>query len=120
MLFGIITTVVNLACYSLFAEVLRIEELTANAMAWIFAVFAAFITNRNWVFESHTGSRLGFLRQMLSFYAGRVVTLIIEELILLVFVKILSFDGMIVKYIAQIIVIALNYVVSTLFIFKKR
>lgn len=119
VLFGFITTGVNLLCYTLFAEIMRIEELTSNALAWIFAVLAAFLTNRIWVFESHTHGKGAFVRQMLSFYAGRVVTLLIEELILLVFVKIMNFDGMVVKVLAQIIVIALNYVVSTIFIFRK-
>ena len=42
-----------------------------------------------------------------------------EEAILLVFVTLLHGNEMIVKVIAQIVVVVLNYVVSKLFVFKK-
>ena len=77
----------------------------------------AFLTNRTWVFQSD--SRQSFFKQMQSFYLGRVATLGVEELILLVFVKILSVNAMLVKIVAQIVVIVLNYFVSKWFVFRK-
>ena len=56
---------------------------------------------------------------MCSFFGGRLVTLVVEEIILLVFITILGFASMPVKVIAQIIVIVLNYVISKFFIFKE-
>ena len=60
-----------------------------------------------------------FLKQMAAFFGGRIITLVVEEVILLVFISILGFDSMIVKIVAQIIVILLNYIISKLIIFKK-
>ena len=57
---------------------------------------------------------------MLSFFGGRVVTLVIEEIILLVFITWLGFNSMVVKVIAQVIVIVLNYVISKFWIFKDN
>ena len=47
------------------------------------------------------------------------MTLVIEEIILLVFITWLKFPSMIIKIIAQIIVIVLNYVISKLVVFKE-
>ena len=55
---------------------------------------------------------------MFSFFAGRLATLGVEEAILLIFITWLSFNSMVVKVIAQIVVILLNYVISKLFVFK--
>lgn len=79
-----------------------------------------FMTNRVWVFDSPTNGIVDFLKQMLAFYSGRVVTLVIEEAILLVFITWLGFDSMVIKIIAQVVVIVLNYVISKLLIFKRN
>lgn len=49
-----------------------------------------------------------------------MVTLVIEEIILLVFITWLGFNSMIVKVIAQVIVIVLNYVISKFFVFSEK
>ena len=78
----------------------------------------AFLTNRVWVFASPTDNIKDFMKQMLSFYSGRIITLVIEEAILLVFINMLGFGSLLVKIVAQVVVILLNYVISKLFIFK--
>lgn len=117
LFFGALTTVISIAVFALFTEVIPCDELVANILSWILAVLFAFLTNRTWVFQSAAGKRFG--KQMVSFYLGRVATLLIEEALLLVFVKWLLWDGMIVKIAAQVIIVVLNYVISKLFIFKK-
>ena len=79
----------------------------------------AFLTNKTWVFQSG-GQEKGFLSLMLSFYAGRLVTLGVEELLLLVFITWLGFNSMAVKIAAQIVVIVLNYVISKLLVFRDK
>ena len=49
-----------------------------------------------------------------------MVTLVIEEIILLVFITWLGFNSMVVKVIAQVIVIVLNYVISKFFVFADK
>ena len=97
-----------------------INELIANVMSWVLAVLFAFATNRVWVFQAPTHTITEFLKQMLSFFGGRVVTLVIEEIILLVFITWLGFNSMVVKVIAQVIVIVLNYVISKFFVFSEK
>ena len=78
------------------------------------------VTNRVWVFQSPTDSVQAFIKQMFVFYSGRVITLVVEEAILLVFITWLGFNSMLIKVIAQVIVIVLNYVISKLVVFKER
>ena len=56
---------------------------------------------------------------MLSFTAGRGFTLVIEEIIILVFITWLKFASLPVKLAAQVIVIVLNYIISKVYVFKK-
>lgn len=93
-----------------------INELVANVLSWIITVLFAFLTNRVWVFQSPTDGVSEFVKQMFAFYSGRVITLIIEEVILLVFITWLGFNSMVIK----VIVILLNYVIRKLVIFKKN
>lgn len=58
-------------------------------------------------------------RQVAVIFAGRLATLGVEELILLVFVTWLACNALVVKVIAQVVVIVLNYVVSKYWVFGK-
>ena len=52
LVFGVLTTVVNIVVYFLSAELLHINYLISNALAWFLSVLFAYITNRKYVFES--------------------------------------------------------------------
>ena len=119
LIFGGLTTVVSLVSFWLCTYPLRINVLIANVISWICAVTFAYFTNAKWVFEAKPRSRGEAIRQFVSFYAGRLATLGAEEAILLIFVTLLHGNEMLVKLIAQLVVVVLNYVVSKLFVFKK-
>ena len=117
LLFGGLTFVVSIASYVFFDVILAMNELVANVLSWIFAVSFAFVTNKIWVFGAPSRTVKEFLKQVISFFGGRVATLVIEELILLVFVTLLAFPSVPVKVVAQVIVIILNYVISKFIVF---
>lgn len=117
LFFGGLTFVVSIASYALFIRVLKADVLVANVFSWIFAVSFAYATNRTWVFESSATGSKAVMKEMGKFFSGRVATLLVEEAILLVFIKWLHFDSMAVKVVAQVVVILLNYVVSKLWVF---
>ena len=119
LLFGGLTTVISIVVFWLFHTEFGLNELAANVVSWVIAVMFSFITNKTWVFRSETNEVKKGLKLMLSFYAGRVVTLLIEEAILWLFISQLRFDSMLVKIAAQVIIIVLNYFLSKLVIFKK-
>lgn len=118
LFFGGTSFVLNMALYALFTYALHMNELIANFIAWIIVVAYAFVTNKFFVFQNKTKSNL--LTQIISFYMSRIATLCIEELIIFVFITKLEYNSLIIKLIAQIIVIVLNYILSKLIIFKAR
>lgn len=121
--FGGLTTVVAFFTFWL-AEVnlksVNYHEIISNIISWIFAVAFAFFTNRVWVFNAPTKTVSEFLNQMLLFYSGRIFSLLVETAIIWGFATRLGFNSLIVKLVATIIVLILNYIISKLFVFKKE
>lgn len=119
ILFGGVATVVSIGSFVLCETALGMNELVANVISWVLAVATAYATNRTWVFGSKATGK-AFWKEMVSFFSGRVLTLLMEEAILLVFVTWLHFPGVWVKVAAQIAVLVGNYFISKLIIFKKK
>ena len=120
LFFGGLTFLISVGSYSVANITFGINELLANIISWIIAVFFAFFTNRVWVFEGKTNGVKEFFIQMINFFGGRVVTLVVEEIILFVFITMLGFGSIAIKVIAQIVVIVLNYIISKLWVFRKK
>ena len=120
LLFGGLTTVVSILTFALFFQVLGINELVANVLSWILSVLFAYVTNRTWVFASSADTKAGIIKEMASFFGGRVATLLVEEGILAVCITWLGLPAIPVKIAAQVIVIVLNYIISKLWVFKKK
>lgn len=132
--FGGLTTVVNLIVFKLSGMVLGDERyLISNTIAWIVAVIFAFITNKLWVFESKSLSAKVLLKEIPSFFAARVLSFVIEEIGLFIFIDLLGFSKyslniisieisgeMISKLILAVVVVIFNYFCSKLIIFKKK
>lgn len=134
IIFGGLTTVVNLAVFTLVGMILGDDKyLVTNAIAWFAAVIFAYITNKIWVFESKSWSGKVLLKEIPSFFAARVFSFLLEEAGLFLFVDLLSFDDIsinilsfeisgefIAKIILAVVVVIVNYVLSKLVIFKKK
>ena len=120
LFFGGLCFLVSVFTYAYFNVTLGINELLANILSWIIAVTFAFVTNKIWVFHSKNDSFGEFMREMTAFYGGRVVTLVMEEAILFLFITVLGLNSILVKIVAQVVVIVLNYVISKLFVFKEK
>lgn len=117
LFFGGLTTLISICTFVFFDSGLQFNILIANILSWIFAVSFAYITNRTWVFNSRAAGR-GIIKEMIAFFAGRLATLGLEEIILLVFVTLLGFNSTAIKIIAQVVVLVSNYIISKLFVFK--
>ncbi len=119
-IFGNMTFVISVGSYAFFNIAFSINELIANALAWVFAVLFSYVTNKKWVFKAPTLTKMAFFMQMFAFFSGRFMTLIIEEAIIFVFITLLAYPSMWVKLAAQVVVVVLNYVISKLFVFRDR
>lgn len=120
LIFGVLTTVVNVAAYYLCYDVIGIENIPSTMVAWIIAVAFAFITNKLFVFESRSWKMRIALKEACNFTLCRLGTGVIELIVMYVFVDVLNYNGTVMKLISNIIVIILNYIASKLLIFRKK
>ncbi|WP_296116325.1 GtrA family protein [uncultured Eubacterium sp.] len=120
LLFGGLTTIVSIGTFAWFNVGMHMNELIANVISWVFAVTFAYVTNKIWVFQSETSGFVAVLEEIAKFFGGRLATLGVEELILFVFISLLHGNSMIVKLIAQVVIVILNYIISKIFVFKNK
>ena len=121
IIFGILTTVVNLVTYFVLTFFwLDIDSefqlQVANVISWIVSVVFAYITNRKYVFLSDNVNKI---KEMVDFFIARLLTLVLDMVIMYLGVSILLINDKIIKIISQVLVIVNNYVFSKLFVFKK-
>lgn len=112
---GGLTTLVSVASYWAFRFIIK-NYIILSIISWILAVTFAYITNRKFVFESKSKK---IAEEVIKFFAYRLLTLGLEVALMALFVSVLNINDMLSKVILQIVVLALNYVFSKLFIFKE-
>ncbi len=117
LIFGVLTTVVNIVVYYISAELLGIHYLISNALAWFLSVLFAYITNRKYVFNSHNKN---VIKEMISFFGSRLATGVLDMALMWVLVNNHLLNDMISKVVVNVIVIVLNYVLSKLVVFKSN
>lgn len=120
LVIGVLTTVLNYIAFAILVNGLNIEMHLSNIVAWTISVIFAYFTNKLFVFESKSFKFEVLGKEILSFGAARVFSLLLEELILFIFVNKLGMEKLIIKLIANIIVIIVNYILSKFIIFKKE
>ena len=117
---GVLTTVINFIAYYWFCNILHIENLIANAIAWVVAVAFAYIVNARWVFLEKFTSWKTEVENICKFTGARILTFVIEEIGMFVLVDVLHGPNMIMKALIAVLVVILNYVFSKIFIFTKK
>ncbi len=116
---GVLSTIVNIASFTIFEKVFGIPALISNVIAWIITVIFAYITNKLYVFESKSFKRDVLIKEILSFTSARIFSLLLEEAILYVLIDLMNVNSIITKIFSNIVVIIVNYILSKLVIFKK-
>ena len=120
LFFGVCTTVINVVVYWLMAHPLGMGTTISTLVAWLVAVIFAYVTNRKWVFHSKAKGRKEILEEIGSFFACRIGTGIVDWVIMLLFVDLIGFNDVIIKFLANVIVIILNYIASKFIIFSTE
>ncbi|WP_295723538.1 GtrA family protein [uncultured Methanobrevibacter sp.] len=115
VLFGILTTMINIISYFVFTRIAGVNYLISNIISWILSVLFAYYTNRKWVFESKNN----IIKEILLFFGGRLFSGICDTSLMYLFIDILSISDSTSKIIIQIIVIILNYLISKIIVFRN-
>lgn len=118
--------------------VLQAVRVVANVISWIAGVLFAFFTNKSYVFGDKNTEARHMWKKLIEFSSSRLLTLILEIVVIYVTVEILlacsyldiavnifGFEFMltkdiIAKSIAAILVVVSNYILSKLFVFRKK
>lgn len=112
------TTIVSIGTYTICSSLFHIHYQVSNIISWVFSVVFAFITNKLFVFKVKNNDNL--FKEIYQFVKFRILSLIIDMGIMYLLVDLLKINDIISKILVQIIVVALNYIFSKLFIFKKE
>ncbi len=139
LFFGVLTTVVSFLTAGITKFALEkagagetTVSLVSTLISWICAVTFAYLTNRAWVFDSTAKGRKAIMSEAASFYGGRVFTLLVEMFIMWLGYSIIGkklfadnetakdISFWVSKIAANIVVLILNYIISKIFVFRKK
>ena len=115
LIVGGLTTLVSILSYGICSKLLSIKYVISNIISWIFAVMFAYFTNRWFVFHSKNK----IFKEFISFTASRLLTLLLDTGLMILFVELLTIDDLLSKIIVQVVIVIANYIISKLIVFKK-
>lgn len=128
LIFGVLTTVVNIAVSYILTAFFHVEGNIASTIGIIVCVLFAYFTNRKLVFNSSASTSKEKWSEFAKFILGRAFTMVVEIIgVFFLNNMIHAFYGMfsdniaylINKILISIIVIILNFFISKFFAFKK-
>lgn len=119
ILVGGITTVISILSYFLIRTILKsdtsLNVQISTVFSWIVAVTFAYFANRIFVFKSNNSKKI----ESVKFITSRIMSLLIEMLVMLILTAVLKINDKIAKILVQFIIVVLNYLFSKIFVFKK-
>lgn len=118
IIFGGLTTLVNIVAFFIFETLLGWPYLTANAVAIVLSILFAYITNKLFVFKTRDMTFSENTIEFVKFIGFRLVSGLADMAAMWILVDLITIDTNIAKLLTQFIVVVLNYVFSKLFIFK--
>lgn len=119
LVFGVLTTLVNIVCYWALAHPLGMAAVPASVLAWVASVLFAYVTNRTWVFGSRASGMRDVMRECAAFFAARLATGALDWAVMGVCVDLLALPDLPVKVASNVVVVILNYVASKLVVFAR-
>lgn len=120
LIFGGLTFITNIITYTLCTRILNIDILISNCIAWIISVLFAYVTNKFFVFESKKINIKFLIKELSSFVSCRLLSGIIEMILMYTMISLMSLNDFIVKIITNVVVVILNFIFSKLIIFKNK
>lgn len=119
LIVGALTTAVSLVTQYI-PKLMGFPTEVNTTVSWICAVTFAFFTNKVWVFKNESNTKKDWLSQAAAFYGARLVTYFLELGFMILTVRVLSQNEYIMKLVAQVFILIINYLFSKLVIFRKK
>lgn len=118
MLFGTITTIIDVGVYQLCFALIGIPNVLSNIIAWFLSVAFSFITNKIWVYGSRSMAIKLVMKEAFAYYTGRGVSLIAGTAIVVFGVDFMGWNSFFTKIVSDIFVTIINYGFG-FFVFKR-
>lgn len=118
--FGVCTTLINIFSYLVCTRIFNINVNISTLISWCLSVFFAYISNRIFVFKSQNYSRRSIITEISSFFTCRVLSGMIDFVIMFIFVNLMGIEDIFIKIISNLFIIIFNYVASRILIFKNH
>lgn len=115
---GILTVIINIIFYYILSNILNINYIISTIFSWIIAVIFSFLGNKYFVFQQSSSSK--FWKELNYFMLTRYITGILDIFIMFIGVDLFKCNDFIIKIIANIIVIFLNYILARYFVFNNN
>ncbi|QQE79061.1 GtrA family protein [Alicyclobacillus sp. SO9] len=120
IIMGGFTTLVNFVVFWLFAAKLGIDYRIANTIAWVVAVLFAYVTNRTYVFKSHSKTKRQIAGELGSFVGFRFLSYLMDLGVMIVLISGFGVNESWSKIWTNVLVMIANYLFSKLFVFRKK
>ncbi len=120
LIFGLLTTVVNIVTYAFLASFLNVDYKLATTVAWILSILFAFITNKLFVFNSKEITFVLMVKELVNFVIFRLLSLLVDIIIMFIIIDLLLWNDLFAKVIANGVVVVMNYFTSKNITFKKN
>lgn len=118
--FGGCTTLVNIGSYALLRYLAGVDMTTANILSIGLAILFAYVVNKLFVFESRCETIPELLKECGQFIGMRLTTMFIEVFGVILLTCVWGLNDMIAKLVIQVVVLALNYIFSKIFVFRDK
>lgn len=121
LFFGGLVTIVNFISYYIPANIIGVDKIVSNLIAFIISVIFAYVVNKEYVFETKWEGIQNIFKEFSSFVISRIGTGLLCDILIFAFmINILNINDVISKIFTQILVVILNYIVGKWFVFKQK
>ena len=121
LFFGGLVTIVNFISYYIPANIIGVDKIVSNLIAFIISVIFAYVVNKEYVFETKWEGIQNVFKEFSSFVISRIGTGLLCDILIFAFmINILNINDVISKIFTQILVVILNYIVGKWFVFKQK
>lgn len=122
LIVGVLNTIVSWAAWFLLAYTVldakvMWQNVVLSVVSWVVGVVFGYVMNRKYVFKSKEPN---IMKEFLQFSGGRVSTWALDAVMMVLLVNILSINEAFSKIFVSVLVMIGNYLLSKLFVFKKK
>ncbi len=122
LIVGVLNTLVSWAAFAAFAFTILDAQIVwqnilLSVISWVAGVTFGYIMNRKYVFKSKEPN---IWKEFLQFCGGRISTGLLDPVMMVLLVNIMHVNEFVSKLLVSVLVMVGNYIISKLFVFKKK